>query len=231
MVTPKWMRRRSTPIALENVLTYQQIMNIYGELVGKKPIVIPVPVLTPKLSSYWLYFVTSVPATTAMSLVEGLAHDYIGEDHEMRELVPQRLLSFRESVAVTLAAEKNHDLPARWVEGSIACREALFKVMQQFGRDGDFFSYRPLWWLRRAFDWLIGGPSFRTGRRDPDTLRMGDIVDGWRVIELCGYWHPAGFWGLLYWYAHLPLYGPLVHGAVAEIARRAELPEGPRPAA
>jgi uncharacterized protein YbjT (DUF2867 family) len=305
MITPKWVRRRSTPIALENVLTYtiaaadlpfeghrtleiagpevltyQEIMNIYGEFVGKKPLVIPVPVLTPRLSSYWLYFVTSVPPTTAMSLVEGMAHDYVGEDHEMRELVPQRLLTFRESVAVTLEAEKNRQAPARWVEGAIACRdwnpqysfyakkfcgqqetrasrESLFKVLQQFGREGDFFAYRPLWWLRRAFDWLIGGPSFRTGRRDPDTLRMGDVVDGWRVlglepnerltlsmlmrapgsglqefnirergdrrvVELCSYWHPAGFWGLLYWYAHLPLYSPLVNGAVAEIARRAE---------
>lgn len=305
MITPKWVRRRSTPIALENVLTYvieaanlpfegnrvlelagpevltyQEIMDIYGEFVGKKPRVLPVPVLTPRLSSYWLYFVTSVPPTTAMSLVEGMAHDYVGEDREMRELVPQRLLSFRESVAVTLEAEKNRQAPARWVEGSIACRdwnpqysfyakkfcgehetrasrEALFTVLQQFGRDGDFFSYRPLWWLRRAFDWLIGGPSFRTGRRDPDTLRMGDVVDGWRVlgmkpgerltlsmlmrapgsglqefnirerngrrvVELCSYWHPAGFWGLLYWYGHLPLYSPLVHSAVAEVARRAE---------
>jgi hypothetical protein len=43
-----------------------------------------------------------------------------------------------------------------------------------------------------------------------------------RVVELCSYWHPAGLWGLLYWYSHLPLYGPLVNGAVAEIARRAE---------
>ena len=314
MITPKWVRRRSTPIALENVLTYtiaaadlpfeghrtleiagpdvltyQEIMNIYGEFVGKKPIVLPVPVLTPKLSSYWLYFVTSVPPTTAMSLVEGLAHDYVAEDHEMRELVPQRLLTFRESIAATLEAEKNRQTPARWVEGSIACRdwnprysfyakkfcgeqettasrEALFEVLQQFGRDGDFFSYRPLWWLRRAFDWLIGGPSFRTGRRDPETLRMGDIVDGWRVlgmkpnerltlsmlmrapgsglqefnirerdgkrvVELCSYWHPAGFWGLLYWYGHLPLYSPLVNGAVAEIARRAEVLERERAAA
>lgn len=306
MITPKWVRRRSTPIALENVLTYtiaaadldvsgnpvfelagpdvltyQEIMDIYGEFVGKKPIVIPVPVLTPKLSSYWLYLVTSVPPTTAMSLVEGLAHDYVGDDREMRELVPQRLLDFRESVQVTLDAEKKHDVPARWVEGSIACRDwnpkhsfyaksyrgqletsasrgALFEVIQQFGINGDFFSYRPLWWLRRAFDWLIGGPSFRTGRRDNETLRMGDIVDGWRVlgvapgerltlsmlmrapgsglqeftirgddkdkrvIELCAYWHPAGVWGLAYWYAHLPLYGPLVNGAVREIARRAE---------
>lgn len=305
MVTPKWVRRRSTPIALENVLTYmiaaadlpfegnrtlelagpdvltyQEIMNVYGEFVGKKPLVIPVPVLTPKLSSYWLYFVTSVPPTTAMSLVEGLSHDYIGDSREMRELVPQRLLTFRESVATTLAAEQRHDTPARWVEGSIACRDwnprysfyaksfrgelatrasraALFAVLQQFGRDGDFFSHRWLWWLRRAFDWLIGGPSFRTGRRDPDTLRMGDVVDGWRVLglqhderltlsmlmrapgsglqefnirerdgrrvlELCAYWHPAGIWGLLYWYAHLPLYGPMIRAAIAEVARRAE---------
>ncbi len=305
MITPKWVRNRSTPIALNNVLTYslaaadlpfeghrtlelagpdtlsyQEIMDIYGEFAGKKTRVIPVPVLTPTLSSYWLYLVTSVPPTTAMSLVEGLAHDYIGDDKEMRELVPQRLLTFRESVAATLEAEKNHEVPARWVEGSIACRdwnpkyayyakqycseqettasrEAVFQVLQQFGADGDFFAYKPLWWLRRAFDWLIGGPSFRTRRRDPDTLRMGDIVDGWRVlglepgkrltflmemrapgsgvqefsvreqdgkrvIRMCAYWHPAGVWGLSYWYAHLPLYGPLVRGALEEIARRAE---------
>jgi uncharacterized protein YbjT (DUF2867 family) len=314
MITPKWVRRRSTPIALENVLTYTiaaadlpfeghrtlelagpevltylEIMNIYGEFVGKKPIVIPVPVLSPRLSSYWLYLVTSVPPTTAMSLVEGMAHDYVGEDREMRELVPQRLLTFRESVAVTLEAEKNHRTPARWVEGAIACRdwnpqysfyakkfcaehetrasrESLFKVVQQFGRDGDFFSYRPLWWLRRAFDWLIGGPSFRTGRRDPFTLRMGDVVDGWRVlgikpnerltlsmlmrapgsglqefkirargerrgVELCSYWHPAGFWGLLYWYGHLPLYSLLLKSAVAEVAQRAEALDAERAAA
>jgi hypothetical protein len=256
-------------------------MDIYGEFVGRKPLVIPVPVLTPTLSSYWLHLVTSVPATTAMSLVEGLSHDYVGDAREIEALVPQRLLSFRESVAVTLEAERQHRVPARWVEGSFACRdwnpkysfyakkfcgehetsasrEALFTVLQQFGQDGDFFSYRPLWWLRRAFDWLIGGPSFRARRRDPDALRVGDVVDGWRVlglqpnerltlsmlmrapgsglqefiiresggdrrvIEMCAYWHPAGFWGLLYWFAHLPLYAPLVNGAVAEIARRAE---------
>lgn len=309
MITPKWVRKRSTPIALENVLnytiaaadlslegdctfelagpevlTYQQIMDIYGELVGKNRLVIPVPVLTPKLSSYWLYLVTSVTPTTAMSLVEGLAHDYVGDDTEIRKLVPQRLLAYREAVAATLEAEKNHDVSARWVEGSIAardwnpeysfyaksyCREAettasresLFRVLQTFGKHGDFFSYRFLWWLRRAFDWVIGGPSFRTGRRDPDRVRMGDVVDGWcvlgmesnkritysmlmrapgsglqeftirerdgrRVVELCAYWHPAGFWGMLYWYAHLPFYGPLVGSAAREVVRRAEALEG-----
>jgi uncharacterized protein YbjT (DUF2867 family) len=306
MITPKWVRNRSTPIALENVLTYmlavadlsfeghrvlelagpdiltyQEIMDIYGSFVGKKPRVIPVPVLTPRLSSYWLYFVTSVPPTTAMSLVEGLAHDYVGDDREMRALVPQHLLDFRESVAVTLEAEKQHDVSARWVEGSIACRdwnpqyayyakqccgeqattasrEALFAVLQEFGADGDFFWGRSLWWLRRAFDWLIGGPGFRGKRRHPTELRVGDIVDGWRVlgmtpgerltlkmelrapgagvlefdlreegdervVRMCAFFHPAGFWGLLYWYFLLPWHDLLFRGTTAEIARRAEL--------
>jgi uncharacterized protein YbjT (DUF2867 family) len=305
MITPKWVRNRSTPIALENVLTYmlaaadlpfeghrvlelagpdtltyQEIMDIYGSFVGKRPRVIPVPVLTPRLSSYWLYFVTSVPPTTAMSLVEGLAHDYVGDDREIRALVPQRLLTFRESVAVTLEAEKAHDISARWVEGSIACRdwnpqyayyakqcrgeqettasrEALFEVLQRFGAEGDFFWGRPLWWLRRAFDWLIGGPGLRGRRRHPTELRVGDIVDGWRVlgmepgvrltlmmelrapgagvlefdirerdgrryIHMCAYWHPAGFWGLLYWYFLLPWHDLLFRGTTREIARRAE---------
>jgi len=179
MITPKWARRRSTPIALENVLnhmiaaadltftgnqvlelagpdvlTYQEIMEIDGEFIGRKPIVIPVLVLAPELSSYWLYFVSSVPPTTAMSLVEG----------------------------------------------SIACRD-----------------WNPRYWFfankfcgeheTRAFDWLIGGPSFRTGRR---------------VVEPCAYWHPAGFCKLSYWYPDLPLYNPRVQSAVAEVARRAE---------
>jgi len=145
MVTPKWVRRRSTPIALENVLTdtiaaadlpldrhrvyeiagpdiltYQEIMNIYGEFVGRKPRVIPVPVLTPKLSSYWLHLVTSVPATTAMSLVEGLSHDYVGDDHEIRALVPQCLLTFRESVAVTTRPGRRANLCPRCCSSSVA---------------------------------------------------------------------------------------------------------------
>jgi hypothetical protein len=305
MVTPKWVRARSTPIALDNVLTYslaaadldfegnrilelagpevltyQEMMDIYGSFVDKKPIVIPVPFLTPKLSSYWLYIITSVPPSTAMSLVEGLAHDYIGDDREMRERVPQRLLDFRESIAATLEAEKRNAVSARWVEGSIACRDwnpqysfyakkccgdepttvsrdSIYAVLQQFGSRGDFFWGKPLWWLRRAFDWLIGGPSLRRRRRHPTTLRVGDVVDGWRVIgmepgtrmtlmmemrapgagvlefeirerdddrvlSMCAYWHPAGIWGLLYWYFLLPWHDILFRGSTTEIVRRAE---------
>ena len=179
-----------------------------------------------------------------------------------------------------LDAERHEKLPARWVEGSLACRNfepryafyakrasgsavstaplaGIWRQITAIGGRNGYYYLNVLWKIRGLMDWLIGGPSFRTGRRDPDALRMGDIVDGWRVlgmkpnerltlsmlmrapgsglqefnirerdgkrvVEMCAYWHPAGFWGLLYWFAHLPLYSPLVNGAVAEIARRAE---------
>ena len=170
---------------------------------------IPVPVLTPNLSSYWLYFVTSVPATTAMSLVEGLSHDYVGDDREIRALVPQRLLTFRESVGGDARSRSGAtDMPARWVEGSIACRdwnptysfyakkycgeretratrESLFKVLQQFRqRRGLFLVPNAVVAATRV---RLADRRAEFSRRDdaiPDTLRMGDVVDGWRVLGL-----------------------------------------------
>jgi hypothetical protein len=132
----------------------------------------------------------------------------------------------------------------------------IWSILRQFGNDGDFFYGRGLWWLRRALDWLVGGPSFRRQRRHPSALRVGDVLDAWRVIECVpeerltflmelkapgagvlefsvddlgaerlisvrAYWHPAGVWGLLYWYATLPLHALLFRGTARRIAERA----------
>ena len=103
MVTPRWVRSRSQPIALDDVLeylvrlpeiaeaegaiydvggpevlTYEQLMRQFGELVGRRPLILPVPVLTPQLSSYWLNLVTAVPANIARALIDGLEHDVLG---------------------------------------------------------------------------------------------------------------------------------------------------------
>ena len=106
-----------------------------------------------------------------------------------------------------LEADRQHAIPARWVEGAMACREfhpqysfyakqtgdsastaasadALWRVVCRIGHQGDFFYAGFLWWLRRALDWLVGGPSFRRKRRHPDELRVGDAVDAWRVIAM-----------------------------------------------
>ena len=139
---------------------------------------------------------------------------------------------------------------------STASSADIWSVLCQFGNDGDFFYGRGLWWLRRSLDWIVGGPSFRRQRRHPATLRVGDVVDAWRLIEcvpgkrlaflmemkapgagvlefgvndlgterrICvqAYWHPAGLWGLLYWYATLPLHSLLFQGTARRIKERA----------
>ena len=305
MVTPRWVFSRSTPIALSNLLryladapvldetagqiydvggaddlTYEEIMRQYAELVGKKPYIIPVRVLTPRLSSYWLNLVTSVPTNIARALIDGLSQDVIADDDRLARLVPQKLLGFREAAAEALDADRKHAVPARWVEGSIARREFqaeygfyskragacaytdasaddLWRVVCRFGQDGDFFYARSLWWLRRSLDWVVGGPSMRRKRRHPDDLQVGDVVDSWRVISIqpgkqltmlmemkapgagvlefdigdsgngqrsitiTAYFHPAGVWGLLYWFAVLPFHALLFRGMANGIVRRA----------
>jgi len=164
-------------------------------------------VLTPRLSSYWLRFVTSVPTSVARALVEGLEHDFVAHDAELRALVPRRLMGLEDSIRAAIEADRSHTATARWVEGAIACRnyhpeygfyamraggtahgpasaDDVFRVVCTIGENGDYFYANGLWWLRRALDWLAGGPSFRRTRRHPTELRVGDVVDSWRVIAL-----------------------------------------------
>jgi uncharacterized protein YbjT (DUF2867 family) len=230
MVTPRWVQSRSTPIALENlldylvqvarlpeasgkiydvggpeVLTYEQLMRQYGEIVGKRFWLLSLPVLTPRLSSYWLKFVTAVPTNIARALIDGLEHDVIADDTAIRQLIPLELRSFRESVAAALEAERNNTLCAHWAEGSIVCRnfhpeyayyakraggtasthaskEALWRQVMAFGGDEGYYYAESLWFLRRLINWFAGGPSFYRRRRHPSELRVGDVVDAWRVI-------------------------------------------------
>ena len=231
MITPRWVYTRSTPIALKNllryladvpehdatagetydvagpdVLTYAEIMTRYGALVGKRPRILPVPVLTPRLSSYWLRLVTSVPTNVARALIDGLSQDVVAADNRLTDLVPQDLLDFEAAAREALEADRLHAIPVHWAEHAIACRDfrpeygfyakraegsALtaassadtWSVLCTVGHRGDFFYGRILWWLRRALDWIAGGPSFRRPRRHPAELRVGDVADAWRVID------------------------------------------------
>ena len=232
MVTPRWVRSRSTPIALENLLvyllgfatvpieedailevggaevcSYEEMMHCYGDLIGRRRPIVPVPVLTPRLSSYWLWLVTSVPTNRARALIEGLSHDLVADDRRARELVPQQLLTFRETARAALEAEHRLDVVGRWVEGSMLHRRwnphysfysmrsgahtdtpagahALWQEVLTIGREGDFFYGRWLWLLRRFADWLLVGPALRRPRRHPTELRVGDVVDAFHVVRL-----------------------------------------------
>ncbi|HET7201849.1 MAG TPA: NAD(P)H-binding protein, partial [Steroidobacteraceae bacterium] len=202
MTTPTWVRSRSTPIALDDLLgylvgvagleaaagrtfevagpetvTYEEIMRCYGRQVGRRPRIIAVPVLSPRISSYWLRLVTSVPVGIARALVEGLEHDFVACDDEIRHLLPRRLLGVEEAIRAAREADQRHAVVARWVEGSIACRnfrpeyafyakrvgtsaqgdvapEHVFAELCTIGGDLGWFFADCLWWARRAVDWL-----------------------------------------------------------------------------
>jgi uncharacterized protein YbjT (DUF2867 family) len=233
MVTPRWVRAESPPIALENLLeylvrlpdiedaagrvldaagpetlSYEAMMREMAAVAGKRrPWILPVPVLSPKLSSYWLKYVTSVPTDIARALIGGLKHDFTAHTDAVRDMVPQRLLNFRESVEAALAAERASTIEARWVEGAFAMRKhridyayyakrasgqavaeasppAAWQVVAAIGGDNGYYYLNSLWTLRAFLDWVVGGRGLHRGRRHPQELRVGDQVDSWEVIGL-----------------------------------------------
>jgi hypothetical protein len=166
-----------------------------------------VPVLSPALSGHWLGLVTAVPANIARALIGGLKHDLPADDAELRRLVPQRLLSFREAVAAALQAEDAHTVAARWSEGLLMFRGfrldnafyakraggsavggatpgAVWEVVATIGGENGYYCMDWLWWIRGAMDWIVGGPGLTRGRRHPTELRIGDRVDYWTVLAL-----------------------------------------------
>jgi uncharacterized protein YbjT (DUF2867 family) len=232
MVTPKWVRSKSSPVALENLifyllsvpyiteaagkildaagpdyLSYEDMMRQFGEIVGKHPCILRVPVLTPTLSSYWLGLVTAVPTNVAQALVGGLEHDIPAADAELRRLAPQPLLNYRDSVRAALATERRHAIAARWTEGLLMFRgfrqdysfyskragaavttaaspHAVWEVVSAIGGDAGYYYMDVLWDVRAGMDWLVGGPGRSKGRRHPSDLRLGDQIDSWTVQVL-----------------------------------------------
>lgn len=310
MITPRWVRSKSTPIALDNLLeyliqapdleataggiydaagpetlSYEELMRQFGAIVGKKPIILPVPVLSPGMSSYWLSLITTVPTNIARALIGGLKHDIAADGTALHRLIPQRLLNFREAVGAALAAEQRNAVAARWTEGALMFRnyrpdyafyakkasgtavttasaKAVWAQVTAIGGKNRYYYLNFLWTLREILDWLAGGIGLNHGRRDPTDVRMGDVIDSWRVIGLepgqrltllfgmkapgsgvlefevnpegnsrtrvtvTAYWHPAGIWGLLYWYALVPAHLFIFKGLTRAIADRAEKAEG-----
>jgi len=231
MVTPRWVRAKSPPIALDNLLhylveapgvpemaggiydaagpetlTYEAMMRAICRILGRRePWILPVPVLTPELSAYWLKFVTAVPANIARALIGGLKHDFAANDAAIRALIPQRLLGFEESVRAALASEARHAVAARWTEGAFMFRDyrpdyayyakrasrevrtpasarALWRVVSAIGASNRYYAHDFLWTVREIADWMLGGVALNRGRRDPDHVRVGDVIDSWRVV-------------------------------------------------
>lgn len=232
MITPRWVRSRTQPIALDDLLEYLvrlldhpetagqaydvagpetlrylDLLRGYARVTGRKFRSIDVPVLTPRLSSYWLALVTSVPVSVARPLVEGLRTDLLMDDAAIRRIIPIPLHTYEEAVASALERERSEPLPARWAEGLLAFRgynpdvsfyskgestrtvarapaEALWDVVRGIGGRNGYYYANTLWRLRALLDRAVGGVGMRRGRRHPLDIRVGDAIDFWRVAAV-----------------------------------------------
>jgi len=239
MVTPRWVDTPCQPIGVRNVLhylvgciqepktigetfdigqpevtNYRKLMEVYAEEAGlPRRWVIPVPVLTPRLSSYWIHLVTPVPASIARPLAEGLSNPVICQENRIVELLPQELFDARKAIRLALDRLRQHQVETSWIDsgeihpaewsvpgdphwagGSFyndsrrifleASPEEVWPAVSSIGGEVGYYYADWLWSLRGALDRLCGGVGLSRGRRSQTELYPGDAIDFWRVIDV-----------------------------------------------
>ena len=168
---------------------------------------IPVPVLTPRLSSYWCNLVTPVPASIARPLIEGLRNEVVVRDPGPAAAFGIETTPFELAVRRAIERIDGHDIETTWFdslgvpgrpdltevgsrEGMIVDRQrrsvhasaaVAFAEIERLGGTSGWPFANLLWAVRGLLDRIVGGPGMRLGRRDPDHVRVGDAVDFWRV--------------------------------------------------
>jgi uncharacterized protein YbjT (DUF2867 family) len=225
MVTPRWVSTACQPIAVSNVLeyltgalrskettggvfdiggpevlTYRAIMDVMAEeLRLPRRMVIPVPVLSPRLSSYWIHLITPLSSSIAKPLAEGLKNPVVCRDSRITALIPQELLGVRQAIRAALSGgvETSWSMAGPipgdpdWAGGAVfrdvreievaAPDEAVFRAVCRVGGGRGWYAADTLWKVRGWIDRLVGGPGLRRGRRDPEMVGYGEALDFWRV--------------------------------------------------
>ncbi|MEK6196372.1 MAG: SDR family oxidoreductase, partial [Deltaproteobacteria bacterium] len=239
MVTPRWVRSLNQPIAIRNVVNYlvgclehdetigqtydiggpdvvayRDLLDIYAqEAKLSKRWIIPVPVLTPTLSAYWIHLISPVPHSIALPLTEGLSSDAVCSDKRILSIIPQQLIRPRGAIRTALdkiiqeqvdtcwadageiiTPEWAHCGDADWAGGTImqcgyrvrikATPDEVWLPVSRIGGNTGWYYADSLWWLRGLMDRWFGGVGLRRGRRHSTELRVGDALDFWRVLEV-----------------------------------------------
>jgi uncharacterized protein YbjT (DUF2867 family) len=235
MITPRWVTTSTQPIAVEDVInyliqalaleingsaiieiggadqvTYLDLMKEYARQRGLKRWMIPVPVLSPRLSSLWLGLVTPVYARVGRELVDSLRNETIVRDGSANDLFPIRPLGSREALQRALANEDQEFAQTRWSDAfssasaspqwsavasgrrfldsrtvHVPCSpHVAFRPIEHLGGKTGWYYGNWLWRSRGLLDLLFGGVGMRRGRRDPERLFAGDTLDFWRVEEI-----------------------------------------------
>ncbi|WP_298238776.1 SDR family oxidoreductase [uncultured Algibacter sp.] len=236
MIAPKWLNTKTQPLAVRDVLaflsraagnqvvynkaydvfgpeviTYKQMLLQFAEVRKLKRRIFTVPVMTPKLSSYWLYFVTSTSYKLASSLVDSMGVQIIGKPSEINTLLEVEPITYKAAVELAFEKIEQNSIVSSWKDSMISSghlrnrlhkyvnvpkfgcfkdykerevidsNETIDKIWCIGGTNGWYYG-NILWRIRGYIDKLFGGIGLRRGRTSPTELNAGDALDFWRVI-------------------------------------------------
>jgi len=235
MITPKWVKTRCQPIAIRDVLTYltgvlgnekayresfdiggpdilsyKDMMLGYATCRNLKLAIIDVPFMSPKLSSYWLYFVTSTSYKLALNLVDSMRVEVITRDTRLQEMLNVNPVTYTQAIQLAFKKIKQNQVVSSWKDSMVSGRfredlkkyvevpdqgclkdsqtiklknpeKALENIWSIGGKRGWYYG-NTLWKLRGYLDKLFGGVGLRRGRTHPNKIYEGDSLDFWRVI-------------------------------------------------
>ena len=188
-------------------MPYEQLMRVMAEELGlRRRIIIPVPVLTPRLSSLWIHLVTPLGASIAQPLAEGLRNRVVCRNLDAQRLMPHRCLSIAEAIKAAVDRRSSGEVETAWSDAGtmpgdphwsggtvfidrheLATKApplAAWRGVCGIGGDRGYYAADWLWRLRGRMDRLVGGPGLRRGRRSATHLRLGDALDFWRVTAI-----------------------------------------------
>ncbi|MGQ1910546.1 SDR family oxidoreductase [Marinifilum sp. RC60d5] len=235
MITPKWLNTRCQPIGISDVisilsksvfnsntynknfdiggpdiLSYKEMLLEFGRIRNLKRRIYIVPVMTPRLSSYWLYFVTSTSYKLAVALVNSMKIEVVCRDNEINSILGVEPLTYKETLAKAFSKIESNDIVSSWKDSyssgrlignisdfikvpSFGCfsdkrsriyqnRDTCIDKIWSIGGDNGWYYLDWLWQSRGFIDKLAGGVGLRRGRTNNTKLKAGDALDFWRVL-------------------------------------------------
>lgn len=235
MIAPKWLKTKSQPIAISDVvkiltgvlnnketynttcdiagdeiLTYKEMLMIYASVRGLRRFIFTVPVMTPKISSYWLYFITSTSYKLALSLVDSMKVDVVANKRCILQTLNIKPISYRDAIKEAFEITEQNAIISSWKDSTVSGRlnykisdfirvpkfgcykdvrkrklidkkDCLNKIWRIGGETGWYFA-NLLWRLRGFIDKIFGGVGLRRGRTSKTKIKAGDTLDFWRVL-------------------------------------------------
>lgn len=235
MIAPKWLKTKCQPIAIRNVieylsaillreetynesfdiggpdvLTFKEMLLQFGEVRDLKRSIFVVPVMTPKLSSYWLYFVTSTNFSLAKNLVKSMSVEVVCKPNKLSQLFPIKLISYKEAIRLAFDRIEQNQVLSSWTDALSS--DVLMKGISAYisvptkgcfsdqkrvrledpdtalnnifaiGGDRGWYYADWLWNLRGLLDKVVGGTGIRRGRKNDTEILVGEALDFWRVL-------------------------------------------------